>query len=163
MCVCVQSLSMYSVTDSLQPHGLKPSRLLCPWDFLGKNIGVGCHFLLHPEMEADPGFCSLGSVFTFLDLGSFWLPSNLQVHASRRAERLVPTHLGWRAYLFLSECHRTTRDSSLQGFSEGGLADYIFLRWSQWRLPWGPVAKTPCSQCMGPGFNPWTADPVYCN
>ena len=46
MCVCVQSLSMYSVTDSLQPHGLKPSRLLCPWDFLGKNIGVGCHFLL---------------------------------------------------------------------------------------------------------------------
>ena len=21
-------------------------RLLCPWDFLGKNIGVGCHFLL---------------------------------------------------------------------------------------------------------------------
>ena len=21
-------------------------RLLCPWDFPGKNIGVGCHFLL---------------------------------------------------------------------------------------------------------------------
>ena len=20
---------------------------LCPWDFSGKNIGVGCHFLLH--------------------------------------------------------------------------------------------------------------------
>ena len=27
-------------------YGLKPSRLLCPWDFPGKNIGVGCHFLL---------------------------------------------------------------------------------------------------------------------
>ena len=24
----------------------KPSRLLCPWDFPGKNIGVGCHLLL---------------------------------------------------------------------------------------------------------------------
>ena len=23
-----------------------PSRLLCPWDFPGKNIEVGCHFLL---------------------------------------------------------------------------------------------------------------------
>ena len=23
-----------------------PTRLLCPWDSLGKNIGVGCHFLL---------------------------------------------------------------------------------------------------------------------
>ena len=31
---------------SLQPYGLKPTRLLCPWDFPGKNTGVGCHFLL---------------------------------------------------------------------------------------------------------------------
>ena len=23
-----------------------PARLLCPWDFPGKNTGVGCHFLL---------------------------------------------------------------------------------------------------------------------
>ena len=25
---------------------LQPTRFLCPWDFLGKNIRVGCHFLL---------------------------------------------------------------------------------------------------------------------
>ena len=31
---------------SLQPHGLWTARLLCPWDFLGKDTGVGCHFLL---------------------------------------------------------------------------------------------------------------------
>ena len=24
----------------------EPSRLFCPWDFPGKNTGVGCHFLL---------------------------------------------------------------------------------------------------------------------
>ena len=24
----------------------KPTMLLCPWDFPGKNTGVGCHFLL---------------------------------------------------------------------------------------------------------------------
>ena len=30
----------------LQPRGLYPSKLLCPWDFPRKNIGVGCHFLL---------------------------------------------------------------------------------------------------------------------
>ena len=30
----------------LQPHGLQPARFLCPWDSLGKNTGVGCHFLL---------------------------------------------------------------------------------------------------------------------
>ena len=41
------------VSDSLQPHGLQPTRLLCPWDFPGKNTGVGCHFLLQfsPEVH----------------------------------------------------------------------------------------------------------------
>ena len=31
---------------SLQPHGLQPDRLLCPWDFQGKGTGVGCHSFL---------------------------------------------------------------------------------------------------------------------
>ena len=35
-----------SLSNSLQSHGLYPARLLCPWDSPGKNIGVGCHFLL---------------------------------------------------------------------------------------------------------------------
>ena len=32
------------VSDSSRPHGLQPTRLLCPWDFPGKNTGVGCHW-----------------------------------------------------------------------------------------------------------------------
>ena len=36
----------------LWPHELQPTRLLCPWDFLGKNTGVGCRFLLqHTPLE----------------------------------------------------------------------------------------------------------------
>ena len=31
---------------TLRPHGLQPTRLLCPGDFPGKDPGVGCHFLL---------------------------------------------------------------------------------------------------------------------
>ena len=31
-------------------HGLQPTRLLHPWDFLGKSTGVGCHCLLHTEL-----------------------------------------------------------------------------------------------------------------
>ena len=34
------------VSDSLQPHGLQPTSLLCPWNFPGKITGMGCHFLL---------------------------------------------------------------------------------------------------------------------
>ena len=39
-------LSRSVVSDSLGPHGLYPARLLCPWDFSGKNTGVSCHFFL---------------------------------------------------------------------------------------------------------------------
>ena len=43
------SMFMFShsvLCDSLQPHKLQPTRLLCPWDSPGKSTGVGCHFLL---------------------------------------------------------------------------------------------------------------------
>ena len=30
----------------MRPHRQQPIGLLCPWDSLGKNTGMGCHFLL---------------------------------------------------------------------------------------------------------------------
>ena len=41
----------------LWPHELQPTRLLCPWDFPGKNTRVGHHFLLQgifPTQESNP-------------------------------------------------------------------------------------------------------------
>ena len=38
----------------LRPHGLEPTKLLCPWDFPGKNTGVGQHFLLQGSIP-NPG------------------------------------------------------------------------------------------------------------
>ena len=35
------SVSHSVMSDTLRPHGLQPTRLLCPWDFPGKNTGVG--------------------------------------------------------------------------------------------------------------------------
>ena len=43
VCVCV---SHSVVSNSLQPHGLRFTRLLCPWASPGKNTGVGWHTLL---------------------------------------------------------------------------------------------------------------------
>ena len=34
------------MSDSVRPHRWQPTRLSRPWDSPGKNIGVGCHFLL---------------------------------------------------------------------------------------------------------------------
>ena len=42
MCILSSSVGF----DSLSPHGLYPTRLLCPWNFLGKNTGMGCYFFL---------------------------------------------------------------------------------------------------------------------
>ena len=34
------------MSDSSWPHGLQPTRVLRPWGFPDKSIGVGCHCLL---------------------------------------------------------------------------------------------------------------------
>ena len=55
--VCARSV----VSDSAPPWP-EPTRLLCPWDFSGKNTGVSCSFLLQgiepkspvsPTLQAD--------------------------------------------------------------------------------------------------------------
>ena len=38
--MCVLSHSV--VSDPLQPYSLEPTRLLCPWDFPGKNTVLPC-------------------------------------------------------------------------------------------------------------------------
>ena len=60
MCVCVLSYSVMST--SLQPYGLQPPRLLCPWNSPGKNPGVGFHFLLQrifPTQGLNPSLLHL--------------------------------------------------------------------------------------------------------
>ena len=43
-CCCCQVASVLS--DSVRPQRQQPTRLPRLWDSLGKNTGVGCHFLL---------------------------------------------------------------------------------------------------------------------
>ena len=41
-----ENVSSSVMSSSWQSHGLQPTRLLCQWNFPGKNTGVGCHFIL---------------------------------------------------------------------------------------------------------------------
>ena len=45
-CYSLPCVNFLIVTKSLRPHGLYSTMLRHPWDFLGKNIGVGSYFLL---------------------------------------------------------------------------------------------------------------------
>ena len=54
--VCVQACMLcvlsHFLSDSLRPYRLEPTRLLCPWHFLGKNTGVVYHFLFQGIFSA---------------------------------------------------------------------------------------------------------------
>ena len=63
MCVCSV------MSNSLQPHGPWPSRILCPWDFPDKNTGVGCHAVLQRiflTQGSNPGIPHCGQILYHL-------------------------------------------------------------------------------------------------
>ena len=45
------------MSDSVRPHRWQPTRLPRPWDFPGKNTGVGCHFLLQVGLKKHQYIC----------------------------------------------------------------------------------------------------------
>ena len=64
-----KSVSCSVMSNSLWPYGLQPTRLLCPWNFPGKNTGVGGHSLLQgifPTQGSNPDLPSsiAGRFFT---------------------------------------------------------------------------------------------------
>ena len=44
VCVHTHAHACSVMSDSLQPHGLKSTRFLRPWNFSGNNTGARCHF-----------------------------------------------------------------------------------------------------------------------
>ena len=61
---------------TLWPHGLYPAKLLCLWNFPGKNTGAVCHFLLQGIFPA-PGIAprsaaSLELVGRFFTASATW-------------------------------------------------------------------------------------------
>ena len=74
------------VSDSLQPHGLQPTRLLFPWNSPGKNTGVGCQSLLQgifPTQEPKPRL--LRSLH--------WQVDSLPLVPPGKPNQALPTHL----------------------------------------------------------------------
>ena len=63
--------------DSVRPHRQQPTRLHHPWDFPGKNTGVGCHFLLQcmkvkSEREVAQSYPTLSDPMDCSLPGSSW-------------------------------------------------------------------------------------------
>ena len=77
------------VSDSLRPHGLLPTWLLCPWDFPGNSTGVDCHFLLQrifPTQGSNPGAPRVGRRVTVWATREIWSCPYSQPNTKQDAE-----------------------------------------------------------------------------
>ena len=84
------------MSDTLQPHGCNPARLLYPLDSPGKNTGVGCHFLLQgifPTQGLDLHFlCLLHCQADSLPLHHLGTPKK-DIHMSNKHRKWYSTSL----------------------------------------------------------------------
>ena len=148
------------MSDSVRPHRQQLTRLHHPWDFPGKNSGVGCHFLLQfmkvkSESEVaqscptlcDPMDCSLS--------GS----SILGIFQARVLEWLAALfyRYAWASLIAQLVKNLPPMQETLVRFlgqedplEEGQATHSGILGLPLW-LSWQKVLP----QCRRPGFNPW--------
>ena len=65
VCVCVFVFNTQSCLTLWDPMDCSPIRFLCPWSFLDKSTGVGCHFLLqytHTHTHTHTHVCIILSI-----------------------------------------------------------------------------------------------------
>ena len=78
------------------PMDCSPARLICPWNSLGKNTGVGCHSLLQgifPTQGLNPGLPHCRQILYCVSHGG-WGPANK--YCTFLYYNLVP--VGWLCY-----------------------------------------------------------------
>ena len=152
----------WSESHSVRSHFLWPQGLYSPWNSPGQNTGVGSCSLLQG---------------IFLTQGSNpGLPHCRRI-LYQLSHKGSPKTLEWVAYPFSSgssQPRNRTRVSCTVGrfFTNWATreakslvkCDYlIFIKKkkkqnSSWDFPRSPAAKTPCSQCRGPRFHPWSGN-----
>ena len=90
------------MSDSVRPRRRQPTRLPCPRDSLGKNTGVGCHFLLQRmKVKSQSEVAQL--CLTFRDPMHCSLPGS-SVHGIFQARVLE-----WGAIAFSAEMDKSTK------------------------------------------------------
>ena len=109
-CVCVLSCVWLFVTLWTVASRLHKLQLLSPWDFPGKNTGVGCHFLLqgifltqgsNPRLLQSPGrqvlyFCATREALE-TENWNYWSPGALEPLLHKRSHcNEKPERYNWK-------------------------------------------------------------------
>ena len=124
-----------AVSDFLQSCGLKPPRLLFPWDFPGKNTGVSCHFFLQGI------FLTQGSTHLLQLL--HWQADSLPLEP--------PESESWSRSVCLTLCDHM--DYTVHGFLQARILECIAFPFS--RASSQPRKWTQVSHTAGRFFTSW--------
>ena len=81
------------MSDSSQPHEIQPTRLLHPWNFLGKRTGVGCHFCDLHQFSSVQFSSVTESCLTVCDPMNHSTPGLLSITNSQSSLRLMSIEL----------------------------------------------------------------------
>ena len=97
-------------------HGLQPTRLLCPWDSLGKDAGIGCHSLLQgifPTQGLNPSLLHYRWIFFT------WSTMGDHIGALCRSD-IVKKHLNalWMKYFYLFSVSSRNADDTFSVFTK---------------------------------------------
>ena len=92
-CGEVRNVNRSVMSDSLQPYGLQPAWLLCPWNFPGKNTGVDSYpFSKASSQPSDWTRVSYtaGKFFTVWNHSKIkWLKATIHLLMSRQRSKLA--------------------------------------------------------------------------
>ena len=130
--LCAQSLSRVQLLVTLWAIA---RRLLCPWDFPGKNTGVGCHALLQGIFLTQGLNPHLLCILNW-QVGSLPLARLLGLGTSLSLSTWVPHPSNSLHHIWTEFCrfHKNRNELGSPGGSDG---------------------KESACQCRVPGFDPW--------
>ena len=124
------------MSDSVRPHRRQHTRLPCPWDSLGKNTGVGCHFLLQCiEVKSESEVAQ--SCLTLCD-PTDCSPPGSSIHGIFQARVLEwgaiafsAIHISYYHLNHYSSCHHHCEDGHKQSLSSRSREGPPYVTWWQ--------------------------------
>ena len=127
------------MSDSSWPHGLGPTRLLCPWNFPGKNTGGGYLFLLQGSFPTQGSNSRLLSIL-------HWKPNFLPLKIGK-LKRLELLLLFSRSVVSSSSWPHGLQHTSLPRPSQSPVACSNSWPMRRWCHPTISSSVTPFSSC----------------
>ena len=152
------------MADSLWPHGLQPTRLLCPWDFPGENTGVGCHFLLQgifPIQESNPHLLHCRQILYH------WATSKALTQVILYKYKYICIYIYTHIHMEVAQSCPTLGDpmncslpgSSIHGIFQARILESVAIAFS--KRSSRPREWTQVSRVVGRRFTVWAAREMY--